>query len=222
MLHQKSLIVVLATVLATAVLTACGPSSTQGGEEALKIAPDDHTLGSPTAPVTLIEYAAPSCPVCAAFDEQVFPQLKSTYIDTGKVHYVFRVFPLRPADGAAEAIARCLPKDSYMDFIQLLFRRQADWDPEFGVQDAHAGLLQIAHVAGISSEKADQCIQDKDKQKRINEIAAAGAAQFQISATPTVIIDGKVQASGFIPWDQLQKSIEDALKKAPAPSSTPH
>src|SRR5277367_1774237 len=67
---------------------------------------DDRTLGSPSAPVTVIEYAAPTCPHCAHFDMDVFPDFKREYIDTGKVYFVFRVFPLNAVDVAAEAMAR--------------------------------------------------------------------------------------------------------------------
>jgi protein-disulfide isomerase len=221
MRFQKTLI--SATLTAAALLSACGPSGSRSATGPIVIAPDEHTLGSPKAPVTIIEYAAPSCPICAAFDAQVFPQLKSTYIDTGKVYYVFRMFPLRPADGAAEAIARCVPKESYMEFIELLFRRQAEWDPEFGVQDAHAALLQLARVAGMTSEKADACIKDEAVQKRINEIAADGEARFHIDGTPTIVINGQAQPARFIPWDELKTMIESALKNAPAAApATPH
>jgi protein-disulfide isomerase len=176
------------------------------------VAPDEHTLGSPTAPVTVIEYAAPSCPICALFDQEIFPQLKSTYIDTGKVYYVFRVYPLRAADGAAEAIARCLPKDQYFSFIEMLFQKQSQWDPEFGVSDAHAALVELSRVAGMTAEKVDGCIEDKTVQARINEIAQDGQTRFAIQATPTFIIDGKAQEPGALPWNVLQPAIEAALK----------
>src|SRR5258708_37793113 len=90
----------------------------------ITLAPTDHTLGSPTAPVQVVEYAAPTCPICAHWDTTVFPSFKSAYVDTGKVFYVFRVFPLQSADIAVEAMARCLPKDSYFQFIDMMYRNQ--------------------------------------------------------------------------------------------------
>jgi protein-disulfide isomerase len=223
---RQQLYIVIGVVALVAIGLAYyvfGVSSTSAVSDAavLKIAPDDHTQGSPKATVTLIEYAAPSCPVCAAFDAQVFPQLKTTYIDTGKVYYVFRVFPLRPADGAAEAMARCLPKESYFQFIELLFRRQAEWDPEFGVADAHAALVQIGHTAGLTNEQSDRCIEDKAVQQRINDIAAAGQARFNISATPTLILNGQALPAGAMPWSELQPKIEAELKKVAAPPAPP-
>ena len=77
-------------------------------------------------------------PHCAHFNADVIPHLNSNYIDTGKVYYVFRVFPIGAADVPAEALARCQPADNYFQFIDLLFRNQAKWDPENGVTDVHA------------------------------------------------------------------------------------
>ena len=115
------------------------PETASGTTPGFTLVADDRTLGSPKAPLTIIEYAAPTCPHCAHFDETVFPTLKRDYIDTGKVYYVFRVFPLHPSDGAAEAMARCLPVDQYFQFIDMMFRNQAQWDWENGVQDIQIG-----------------------------------------------------------------------------------
>ena len=102
-------VVVLAVLGAMAWYAMSGSSSdtpaTASGKN-YEIYPTDRTLGNPKSKVVLIEYAAPSCPVCAAFNAQSFGRLKTQYIDTGKIFYVFRVFPLRPDDGAAEKIAR--------------------------------------------------------------------------------------------------------------------
>ncbi|MBU6299491.1 MAG: GatB/YqeY domain-containing protein, partial [Alphaproteobacteria bacterium] len=86
---------------------------TNGGALQVQLYEHDRTLGTPKAPITVLEYAAPACPHCSHFDQTVFPLIKKNYIDTGKVFYIFRVFPINPADPAAEAIARCLPADKY-------------------------------------------------------------------------------------------------------------
>ncbi len=174
---------------------------------------DERTLGSANAPVTVVEYAAPSCPVCARFDADVFPHLKQTYIDTGKVYYVFRMYPISTADGAAEAIARCLPKDQYFPFIEVLFRRQSEWDPEFDVADVHGALVKMARVTGMSAEQVDRCIADKAVQQRINQVAKDAQTRYGLDATPTLIIDGAPQTPGAMPWSDLQATVEAALKK---------
>ncbi|HZQ41073.1 MAG TPA: thioredoxin domain-containing protein, partial [Rhizomicrobium sp.] len=95
--------------------------------------PTDHTFGNRNAKVTVIEYASPTCPVCANFMINMYPRLKKDYIDTGKIFYVYRTFLRNPDDAAAEKLARCMPKDKYMSFTDALFRNQQKWDYEYGV-----------------------------------------------------------------------------------------
>ncbi len=174
----------------------------------------DRTLGNPKAKVTVIEYAAPSCPVCANFNAQSFPQLRAKYIDTGRIFYVFRVFPLRPDDGSAEKIARCLPEDKYFSFIDLLFRSQPKWDVEYGVQSpegVHDGLVLLGHIAGMSREQVDQCIDNNAEDDRINKVSADGEARYSITGTPTFILNGTNVGSGNIPFDTMAKLIDADL-----------
>jgi protein-disulfide isomerase len=184
-----------------------------GQSTAIQVYKDDRTLGSPKAPITLLEYAAPACPHCAHFGETVFPLLKKNYIDTGKVYYIFRVFPIMPADGAAEAIARCLPADKYFWFIDLLFRNQKTWDPEYGTTDVRGGLIQVARIAGMTSEKVDQCIADKKEQERINQVSQDGEIKYNIQGVPMFIINGTVWESGGVTWPQMQKKLDSLLPK---------
>jgi protein-disulfide isomerase len=190
---------------ATAETTGSGPGYT--------LTSHDRHMGNPKAPVVLIEYAAPSCPVCAHFNEATFPQLKQNYIDTGKVYYVFRVFPLRSDDGAAEKIARCLPEDKYFPFIDQLFRNQSKWDVEFGVQDVHGELVRMARVAGMSAEQADKCMNDTSLDSTINKVAQDGEGKYNITGTPTIVVAGVAQPSGDIPYDSLKQTIDAALAK---------
>lgn len=173
------------------------------------IASDDHTMGSPKAPVTIIEYAAPTCPHCAHFDETVFPYIKANYIDTGKVYYVFRVFPLHSSDGAAEAMARCLPKDQYFPFIDMLFRSQKEWDWEYGVSDVHGALVKMGRLAGLSPEKVDSCIADPATQASINKVASDGQTRYSITGTPTFVINGVVRESSEVGTPQ---DVDTTLK----------
>lgn len=176
----------------------------------------DRALGDPKAKVVLIEYAAPSCPVCARFNSDTFPRLKKEYIDTGKVYYVFRLFPLRPDDGAAEKIARCLPEDKYFDFIDLLFRNQPKWDVEYGVpsgEGVRAGLVLLGRIAGMSEQQVDQCMVNKAEDDRINKVASDGEARYGITGTPTFILNGVSQGSGGIPYDRMAKLLDDELAK---------
>jgi protein-disulfide isomerase len=212
------LILIAAGVGVAYALGAFGSSdpmaaTTTGSGPGYTLTSHDKGLGNPKAKVVLIEYAAPSCPVCAHFNAETFPQLKQNYIDTGKIYYVFRVFPLRADDGAAEKLARCLPEDKYFSFIDLLFRNQSKWDVEYGVQDVHGALVRLARVAGMSADEADKCMNDPSLDATINTVAQDGETKYTITGTPTIVVDGVAQTSGFIPYADLKKTIDAALAK---------
>lgn len=221
MSRNQGIIVVVAVVvvIAAAIAYYMWPSATTteaaipvsgSGGAGYALAADDHAMGNPKAKVVLIEYAAPTCPHCAHFDETVFPQVKQKYIDTGKVYYVFRVFPLHPSDAAAEAMAVCLPKDSYFQFIDLLFRNQKDWDWEYQVQDIHGGLVKMGRIAGMSPEQVDKCIADKAVQDHINKVALDGQTRYSITGTPTFVINGVVHTD-VTDWTVMQTALDAQL-----------
>ena len=187
--------------------TASGPGFT--------LVSTDKTMGNPKAKVVLIEYGAPSCSICAYFFQNEFPKLKQNYIDTGKIFYVFRVFPLRELDGDSEKMARCLPEDKYFTFIDQLWRNQPKWDnAEYpGIADAHAALVQQGRIAGMTSEQVDQCINNKEEDDRINKVAAEAEQRYSINATPTFILDGTPLSAGSVPYDQLSKDIDAEIAK---------
>src|SRR6186997_2100545 len=90
----------------------------------------DMALGPATSAVTIVEYASMTCPHCANFNETVFPKIKSEYIDSGKIRYVFREFPLDIKAAAGSMLARCIARDDggkYFAVIDMLFRQQNDW-----------------------------------------------------------------------------------------------
>jgi protein-disulfide isomerase len=185
-----------------------GDSTASGG---VALTPADRTMGNPKAKLVFIEYGASSCPVCAAWSAESFPTLKASYIDTGKVFYVFRQFPIRPDDGAAEKIARCLPEDKYFAFIDLLWRNQSLWDVENGVVDVHGGLVRLGRMAGLSADQVDKCIDNKTEDDRINKQTADAESRYGITGTPTFILDGTNIGTGNIPISQMSKTIDAAL-----------
>jgi protein-disulfide isomerase len=172
----------------------------------------DKTMGNKNAPITILEYAAPTCPHCAHFDKEYFPLLKKKYIETGKVFYVLRVFPLNSADVAAEAIARCLPADNYFQFLDLLWRNQIKWDPEYQVADVHAGLVEMGRIAGLSAEKVDSCIADQNTAQKITAVGNDGVSKYGISSVPSFVINGQTQVFAG-DWDGFQKQLDDLAKK---------
>lgn len=194
-----------------------GPDSPSAG---MVFTSGDVALGNPKAPVKIIEYGAPTCPVCAHFEMDNFDQLKREYIATGKVYFVFRVFPINgAADGAAEGLARCAANgsaDKYFTFIDLLFRNQKDWDPEYNPPDGtHAGLMKEARIAGIDAN-ADACMADKSVAERVNTVAQDAVQRYNVSGTPTLVINGVVQPAGYMPWTQFKALLNSFLAKAHA------
>ena len=220
-MSRKTLLIVLGlTVLIAAggigyyFTSGAGKTEAANGQ-GFEIVPSDRVLGNRKSKVVLIEYAAPTCPVCANFNANTFPQLKAQYIDTGKILYVFRVFPLRADDGLAEKIARCLPEDKYFAFIDLLFKNQPKWDWEFGVtpQGVHDGLIQLGRIAGMSQEQVDRCMDNKAEDARINKVSSEGESRYSVRGTPTFILNGTSIGSGNIPFDTLSKLLDTELAK---------
>jgi protein-disulfide isomerase len=174
--------------------------------------PTDHTFGNPKAGVTVIEYASPTCPICANFTMNLYPKLKSDYIDKGRIFYVYRTFLRNPDDLSAEKLARCLPKDKYMAFMDLLFRSQQKWDYEFGVPSpdgVHTALLQLVGTMGMPAADADRCIADRKEEDALVKVGVDGETKYKVGGTPTFVINGKGEA-GF---DDFFARLDAALSK---------
>jgi protein-disulfide isomerase len=189
------------------------PSESQAAAPAAgAITSHDMTLGDPKAKVVFIEYAAPMCPHCAHFNNDIMPEIKKTYIDTGKVFYVFRVYPIGAPDGVAEKLARCMPKAKYFAFMDQLFHSQQEWDPEYGVQDVRGALLRQAGISGMSEAQFDACIADTKEDAIINQVAGDGQAKYNISGTPTIVVNGVNASPGMVPsLEQMRTFLDNAL-----------
>jgi protein-disulfide isomerase len=167
----------------------------------------EQELGSATAPVTIIEYASMTCPHCAHFHETVYPELKKKYIDTGKVRFIFREFPLDPLAAAGFMLARCGDKSKYFPMIETLFAQQKDWV----VQKPLAPLLAIAKQAGFTQESFDACLANQKILDGIEEVRTRAAQKFQVTSTPTFFVNGKM-LRGSPTLEELSKQIDANLK----------
>ncbi len=202
----------LATAGAAALLAGLGlpfiadMAQAQTVDQAKLLAPaasplPEKSIGSPTAPVTVVEYASMTCSHCATFHTKTFPELKTKYIDTGKVRFIFREFPFEPVATAAFMLARCLPADKYFPMVSTLFETQKTW--AYG-NDPAAGLLAVARQAGMSQADFEKCLNDKDLAAKVQESAQYGNTELGINATPTFFINGKKVsgALGIAEWDK--------------------
>ena len=218
-MSRKTVIALIAIAVIVAIGLVWHINSQQGATPSLAaevkgnnytITPDDMTLGNPKAKVVLIEYAAPRCPHCAHFNEATFPPLKTNYIDTGKVFYVFRVLPLGAGDGVAEKLARCLPRDKYFPFMDRLFRNQREWNDEFGVTDVRGGLLKQTSAFGMSEAQFDACLANTKQDAIINKVAQDGVDRYGINSTPSIVING-VLTPNVAEYAALKVALDAAL-----------
>jgi protein-disulfide isomerase len=169
------------------------------------------TMGSPDAPVTLVEYAMFTCPHCKAFQEEVFPQIKKNFIDTGKVRLIYReVYFNRPSLWAA-MIARCAPADRYFGIVDLLFERQAQWSGAFDSEPMMKELYSIGRQAGLTDEEMQACVTDRAFAEALVAEFQKNAAADGIDATPTFLINGeKVSNMNYADFEaKLNEALGD-------------
>lgn len=167
----------------------------------------DVVQGPPDAKVTIIEYASMTCSHCAAFHKQTYPVLKERYIDTGKVRYILREFPLDPLATAGFMLARCDGNNKYYPIVDLLFSRQSTWAYADKPLDA---LRQMMRQAGFSQEKFDACLKDQKLYDAVNAVKNRGMETFKVDSTPTFFINGE-RYPGNMSIDELEKIIKPML-----------
>jgi protein-disulfide isomerase len=178
-------------------------------EEVAKEGPEgDVVLGSDKAPVTVIEYASMTCPHCAHFSADTFPELKKRYIDTGKVRFIFREFPLDALAAAGFMLARCAGKDKFLPIIETLFAKQSDWV----VQKPIEPLKAIAKQFGFTEESFNQCLANQKVLDNIQAVRDRAAQKLLVNSTPTFFINGK-RLQGDVSIEALAKAIDPYLKE---------
>jgi protein-disulfide isomerase len=170
----------------------------------------DMALGPADAPVTITEYASMTCPHCAAFNATVFPKIKSEYIDTGKIRYVFREFPLDIKAAAGAMLARCIAKDDagkYFAVVDLLFRQQNDWV----VKNTADTLGRIGKQAGLSQQAVEDCLRDQALMDKITADQKYAGEVLKVDSTPTFFVNGE-KIKGETSFEEFDKKIKSFLK----------
>jgi len=171
----------------------------------------DRTLGQKDAPVVLIEYASATCPHCAEFHENLLPQIKKEYIDTGKVRFIFREFPLDQLALGAFMLTRCLPEDRYFEALDLLFREQKVWAKSSNPADE---LFKITQTFGMDRTGFEACVKREDLAKAIIESTKQASSDFAIKGTPALFVNGKM-IDGHKDMAEVKAAIDQAIGQQP-------
>lgn len=170
----------------------------------------DMTLGPADAPCTIVEYASMTCPHCADFHKNVFPKLKETYIDTGKVRFIFREFPLDIKAAAGSMLARCIGKDDskkYFAVIDTLFHSQNDWV----MNNTTESLKRIGKQAGMSDQSFSECLANQPLLDALKATQDHAVEKLKVNSTPTFFVNGTMLKGGSS-FEDFDKLIKPTLK----------
>jgi protein-disulfide isomerase len=185
------------------------PADAPSPEDLAHVGPGGEiVLGSEKAPVTVIEYASMTCPHCSHFSENTFPELRKRYIDTGKVRFIFREFPLDALAAAGFMLARCSGNDKFMVVVETLFAKQPEWI----VKEPLPALKGIAKQFGFTEESFNQCLTNQKVLDSIQAVRDHAVEKLGVNSTPTFFINGK-KLIGDLSIEQMAKEIDPYLKE---------
>ncbi|MGB0934787.1 MAG: thioredoxin domain-containing protein [Alphaproteobacteria bacterium] len=169
----------------------------------------DASIGSPDAPVVVVEYSSLTCHHCAGFHTGTLKKLKEKYIDTGKLRIVFRHYPMDRDALTASLVITSLPQEKRFDLIQELFERQSEWlvNPN--------PSKKIAEIAGITEDQMKKLFDDKELQNSVLQQRLSAQNNFKVSATPTFFIKG-IMFEGVPELDEFEKMIAGDAQPKPS------
>jgi protein-disulfide isomerase len=208
----RALLVAL-TVAAFGTMSLPSPALADGALAALVAKPvslPDMALGPANAPVAIVEYSSLTCPHCADFAENVFPMLRSKYIDSGKVRFVSREFPLEIKAAGASMLARCAANgdaQKYFDATAMLFKQQQSL-----VEHTTDTLKAVGSKFGMSEEAVETCVKDNALLDKIKADQDFAYDKLKVDATPTFFINGE-QVKGSMSFEEFEKKLAPLLKR---------
>jgi protein-disulfide isomerase len=177
----------------------------------LQITQDDRILGNRDASITIVEYASLGCPHCAHFTNDVLPEIKKAWIDTGKAKLVLRDFPLDEPSLRAAMIARCAPPDRFYAFADTFFASQDKWAG--GTKDYREALARLAKLGGMGKDEFDSCLNNTTLENKIVEQRLNASQQLDVNSTPTFFINGS-KFSGAPTAEEFNKVLSNLVAKS--------
>jgi protein-disulfide isomerase len=173
----------------------------------------EKTLGKPGAPVTVVEYASLGCPICAVYHKTVFAKFKKAYIDTGKVYFIYREFPIGPASATAAQAARCGSEKNYFRNNDKFMAARGQWNGRTANADV---LYKIVQEPGLDRAKFDTCMANQKINDGIVWVKQRGR-ELGVKGTPTFFINGQ-QVRGGMSFEEMRGAIEQHLHSAAKPA----
>ncbi len=167
----------------------------------------EFVVGNPKAKVTVIEYASLTCPHCAHFQADEYPKLKKEFIDTGKIKFIFRDFPLDGLAMGAALLARCVPGNKGYELIQTMLNNQLEWMRS----DQPVNILRgYAEKVGLDSAGFDACLKNEAILTKIQDEQKRALTTYKVPGTPTFVVNETIVPG--IEYDMLKDAIETAMK----------
>lgn len=174
----------------------------------MALAKRERILGDSSAPIKVTEHSSFSCGHCGNFHRETFDIFKENYIDTGKAYLVFSDFPLNAPALHASMAARCVAEDQYFDFVKMLFERQDDW----ATQPNYLNILEgYAADYGLDKPAFVACVQNEELRETLMSRIRATQQQYNISSTPSFVVNNQEVIAGAFPWPGFGEAIEAAL-----------
>lgn len=167
------------------------------------------SIGDANAPIKVYEYASLTCGHCAAFHNDVLPDLKTQYVDTGLVQFIFRPFPLDPYAMTGAMLVQCAVPKARIAFLDTLFKRQMQWVRS---DDPLNSLRAYAKQAGMSGENFVMCLQSEDNLTAVRSMYSAAKDELGVESTPTFFVNGE-KVAGNVGLEKFKKLFDKKLKK---------
>ena len=200
----------LSLLIITSIVILIG-SIEASDHSVLNIKKNDFFIGDPDAPITIIEYASMSCSHCADFHNNTLDKLKSEYIDSGKVKFVFRDFPFNYPALLGGMLMRCVPNDVRYDYMNALYKLQKTWVNR-DASKTKAELYKIMQSGGMKQDEFDECITDINLENDLLEGVMNAQGEFNIRSTPAFLVNG-VLYSGNKDIKEFRQIIDKILSQ---------